>query len=427
MKKLLLLIGALLITSSLAQTEISLATWETGDGAERLKQIADGFMAENPDVKVNIEKVTGSDDPSILVRMASGTAPDIIQTGDFSVRRLALASEGGYLDLAPLIEADPEFNRDNYFPEVFDVGVVDGSIYALGKDFHTTAFYVNTKMFEEAGIEVPAEWTYDDLVEIAQELTLDANGNNALSPDFDPENIVQYGWWHDTNWVRGWQSVPYAYGAEFLSEDGKTATGYLNSEEIATALKLYQDSVHTYHISPSVAAIEAQPGVNLFQSSQAAIQGPTGSWNITPYSENPEISFATVPMPSGPAKQASVICWSGFGVSKDSKHPQEAYEFVKYFSTKGQEIMVELGLTADKALSDKTGRASDPLWSPFVQGIDTLQPLDDFKTAHWVECINMPVSNLLQSIQSPDGADVDIQAELDAMATEADTCLAQPF
>lgn len=422
-----LLIGVVLASFSFAQTEISFATWETGDGAERMKQVVDSFMAENPDIKVNMEQITGADDPSVLVRMASGTAPDVIQSGEFNLKRLALASEGGYLDLAPLIEADTEFKRDNFSPEVFDVGVLGGGVYALNKDFATVAFYANTKMFEEAGIDIPSEWTYDDLIQIAQELTLDANGNNALSPDFDPENIVQYGWWHDVGWVRAWQSVAYGFGAQLLSDDGMTATGYLNSEETAAALKLYQDSVHTYYISPSVAAIEAQPGVDLFAANQAALRGPTGPWMLTGYSENPDLSYTTVPMPSGSAGQKSVICWSGFAVNKNSQNAEAAYKLVKYLATEGQNVFVDHGMTADVALAASTGRENDPIWGAFMNEISNLHPLDDLKTAHWGECVNTPMGTLLQSIQGPDGANIDIQAELDAMAAEADTCLAQPF
>ena len=59
--------------------------------------------------------------------------------------------------------------------------------------------------------------------------------------------------------------------------------------------------------------------------------------------------------------------------------------------------------------------------------IPHLHALDDLKTAHWVECINKPMSNLLQSVQSPDGAGIDVSAELNAIAASADTCLQQPF
>ena len=408
---------------------ISFSSWDTGEGGLRNEQIINQFMEEFPNIDVEVELQDGAEDPSILVRMAAGTAPDVIQTGEFNLKRRALAGEGGFLDLTPFIEADDSFDPfTEYFDTVFNVGMVDGGVYAFNKDFATTAFYVNTDMFDEAGLDLPEEgWTYDDLISLAQELTLDGNGNNALSPDFDASNITQFGWWHATDWVRGWQPLAYSFGAQLLSDDGLTATGYLNSEETTAALEFYQDAVHVHNIAPSTAAIEAQPGVDLFNAGQVAIRGPHGPWQLTGYTENPDLNFATVPTPAGPGGRFSVICWAGFAVNKNTPHPQEAYELVKYFATVGQNTFVDHALTANIALSDASGRDQDPLWSSFVNEIPNLHPLDDLKTAHWVECINTPVSNLMQAIQGPDGAGIDVATELNSIAADADTCLAQPF
>ncbi len=420
--------AAAFMTLAQEPVTITFTTWDTGEGGERIQRVIDQFTEETG-IQVETELQDGADDPAILVRMAAGTAPDVIQTGEFNFKRRALASEGGFLDLTPYIEADEDFNPfEEYYPEVFNVGVIDGKVYAFNKDFATVAFYVNTDMFEEAGIPIPEEgWTYDDLIEIAQELTLDANGNNALSPDFDPENIVQYGWWFPDRWVRGWQAIPYSYGAQLLSDDGLTATGYLNSPEAVAAMKLFQDAVHVYHVSPSVATIDAQPGVDLFAAGQVAIRGPMGPWPMTGYAENPELNFATVPMPAGPEGRWSVICWAGFAVNAKTAHPDESYQLVKYFGTVGQNSFVNWGLTANIAVAEAYGRENDPLWATFVNEIANLHDLDDLKTAHWVECIDTPVASLLGAVQSLDGADVDIQAELDAIAEAADECLAQEF
>ncbi len=413
-----------------AQEEITItfSSWDTGDGALRNEQIINQFMEENEGVIVETELQDDASDPAILVRMAAGTAPDVIMTGEFNLRRRALASEGGFMDLTPFFEEDDEISTDMFYDEVFNVGVLDDKIYAVNKDFATVAFYVNTDMFEEAGIDIPEEgWTYEDLIDIAMELTLDADGNNALSPDFDSDNIVQYGWWDPNDWVRGWQPVAYAHGAQLLSDDGMEATGYLNAEPVAQALELFRASVLEYHISPSTAAIDAQPGVDFFASGQAAIRGPYGPWMLTGYSENPDINFEIVPMPTGPEGRYSVICWAGFAVNRESEYPDEAFDLVKYFATVGQNTYVEHGLSANIQVSEASGKEDDPLWSQFVEEIPNLHPLDDLKTAHWVECIDTPMVDLLESIHGPEGMDIDIQEALDEMAESADECLAQDF
>jgi multiple sugar transport system substrate-binding protein len=202
--------------------------------------------------------------------------------------------------------------------------VIEGRLYAMPQTFATLAFYVNVDMFEAANIPIPDEsWTYDDLVELGKELTLDANGNNANSPAFDPENIVQYGWMvPSAGWLRPWESVVYAHGSTILSDDGRTATGYLNSEGVVQALELYRNANFVWHISPSVAAREAQPGVDLFASGQAAILGPHGPWPIRQYSENPDLNFANVPNPVGPGGRIAVTTWAGHAVNKNTEHPE---------------------------------------------------------------------------------------------------------
>jgi multiple sugar transport system substrate-binding protein len=55
-------------------------------------------------------------------------------------------------------------------------------------------------MLEEAGVD-PAvledlTWNPQDgreFEKLVAQLTIDANGNNGLSPDFDPNNVQQYG------------------------------------------------------------------------------------------------------------------------------------------------------------------------------------------------------------------------------------------
>ena len=70
--------------------------------------------------------------------------------------------------------------------------------------------YYNTDLFDEAGLDYPPAaygepyadgdpWDMDKLAELAMLLTVDANGNDATSPDFDRDNVVQWGFHHQFN------------------------------------------------------------------------------------------------------------------------------------------------------------------------------------------------------------------------------------
>jgi multiple sugar transport system substrate-binding protein len=109
-------------------------------------------------------------------------------------------------------------------------------------------------------------------VELFQKLTLDGNGNNALSPDFDPENVVQWGYtageWPNVNFL----SALYQNGGSFLSEDGSTVT--VNSEAGLKALQQTADLIYTYHVSPPTAGFD---NWQAFGAGAVAIM-PTGTW-----------------------------------------------------------------------------------------------------------------------------------------------------
>src|SRR5690606_8810766 len=72
----------------------------------------------------------------------------------------------------------------------------EGVPVGIPLDNHGRGLWVSLDAFEAAGVDPNMEppTTYEGWVELFQTLTLDANGNNALFEDFDPENVVQWGY-----------------------------------------------------------------------------------------------------------------------------------------------------------------------------------------------------------------------------------------
>jgi hypothetical protein len=104
------------------------------------------------------------------------------------------SANGGWLPQEDLSEAT--FNGMQY----------EGVTYGVPLDNHGRGLWINTGAFENAGVDATAAapTTYEGWVELFQQLTLDANGNNAASADFDPENVAQWGFtvgeWPFVNW-----------------------------------------------------------------------------------------------------------------------------------------------------------------------------------------------------------------------------------
>ena len=176
------------------QVTVTVDDWSSSDRVEYMNQVIDAFMQANPCIKVTLVPVIGDDQNTRrLTMIATNTAPDLIGTGESWIPLYVEA--GGLLDLTPYVSGSDGINPASVFQEkVYDQGFYKGKPYAIAKDYSTSAFYINKKLFDAAGIAYPKEgWNWNDALNIAEQLTLDKNGNNATSPDFDPTNIVQWG------------------------------------------------------------------------------------------------------------------------------------------------------------------------------------------------------------------------------------------
>jgi multiple sugar transport system substrate-binding protein len=74
----------------------------------------------------------------------------------------------------------------------------NGKTVAYSTANEVLALWYNKAMFDAAGIPYPPTsedqaWTWDQFVEVAKQLTIDANGKHPGEAGFDKDNIVQYG------------------------------------------------------------------------------------------------------------------------------------------------------------------------------------------------------------------------------------------
>lgn len=408
--------------------------WSSGDRVEYMNQVVEAFEAEYPCIDVVLEPNIGDDQNTRrLTWLAAGTSPDLMAfPPEWAALYMEASGGTAYIDLEPYITGPNgiEIGVDVY-EDIYKQGFYAGKPVALPKDYSTSAFYINTALFDAAGIPYPTEgWTWDDALEIARELTLDANGNNANSPDFDPNNIVQWGidivndgWW------RAMQSYLQAWGTLTISEDGTTTKGYLNSPEAVAALEWYRDLVFVHHVAPTATQIGAVQGgrVQMFQDGKIAI-GVTfhGPWWQDVFNQTPNLQWTVAPVPAGPGGRASVLMWLGWGISGQSQHPDAAWELLKWLTTEpGQRVFALKALSGNPVVSKEMQREDDPYWGVFIAETKYLGPLEELRSPYYSTCVATPASDLMKRLLAEGGDALDIKAELDALVERADACLAE--
>jgi multiple sugar transport system substrate-binding protein len=303
------------------------------------QQCTDMYMEENTDVTVTLEQ-TGWDDywTGLQTAMVAGDAPDIFtnyigQVPEFLDKNLLV-------DIAPLIE------RDEVDLSIYRSGVElwqrDDQQFGLPKDWDTVAMVYNQDMLDAAGVTVDelnaATWNPDDggtFEEIIARLTLDADGNDGLSPDFDADNVVQYGLIpHGVGGGIGnqhwsWLAVPN--GFDFQPEPWSNEYNY-DAPELVETFEWLRSLWTEKGYAPPFADQESLGANALFLAGEGALVAD-GSWMINSYVDAADVNAGFARLPEGPQGRKSATNSLADSIWTGSENQEAAWEFVQFLAS----------------------------------------------------------------------------------------------
>ncbi len=301
-------------------------------------QQMDLYRQANPEINFEINAVAGASHQEMLLTMiASNTGPDIW----FDANRTTgpLTKRGVTTNLEPFIEADPEWNEDDFIENVWIAQTYDGARWGLPWDSGAMTMAFNKEHFDAAGIEYPdpTVWmTWDEAIELGKQLTLDLDGNTPNDSGFDPARVKQYGLSLDTG--HGRQTYMWANDAEIIAADG---TMPMDSEEFIEAMNWLADLGLEHYVAPSP-AYQAAGEISL-QAGTVAMQH-VGVWLVGRINEA-GVNWGTFQVPYNKTR-VSYGHYSPLCIFSQTAHPQESYDFISWAccSHDGQKILVDLGM-----------------------------------------------------------------------------------
>ncbi|TSA47942.1 MAG: sugar ABC transporter substrate-binding protein [Chloroflexi bacterium] len=309
---------------------ITFSAWGAPEELAVWNQIVADFEAANTNIKVNVEVSDwGAYWDKLKTQLAASTPPDIFAMD--APLFLDYQSRGVLLNLQPYVDQNPDMLKDVY-PQTLSAYQTSDGYYGLPRDFQTIVLFYNKDMFDAAGLAYPtSDWTWEDLRTAAKTLTKDTSGDG---------KIDQYGFVFDQwDMEPGWSEAIWAYGGDIVNADHtKTLIGDPAARQ---AWQLLYDMVFVDKSVPDANTI-GQYGGDLFQAKVAAMM-PMGHWAVPGYNTG-GFKYDVAPMPKGPSGQATSVNSAGFVVAKATKHPQEAFDFIKFvLSQSGQTRLAELG------------------------------------------------------------------------------------
>ena len=387
--------------SNLSAT-IRFTTWDNKTMFPYLGAIFNHMHKTYPNIKVKIEAYPDSS-VKLITQIATGTGPDVIQIGQQDVPFFVL--KGALVDLDSYMRRD-HLSKDMWYPAVYNMGVVDGKLYALTKDYATLAVFYNKDLFKAAHVPFPkAGWTWNDLLQDARKLTVVKGGR-----------IVQWGVSLPGDWLDPVEPLIYEFGGRPISPDGKKIEGYLNSPQTIKAMQFYMDMFNKYHVAPTPAEQKAFSNLDMFSSGKVAMNY-TGPWQITTWLQNKNFHFGVAPAPSMNGKAYSNICWAGFSMSARTKQQEASWQVTKALGgPDGSSVFARWALPGVKAVAVAQHIDKDPYRGVFVEEVhhaipskpgDTLSP--DGNAA-----LDQPFNNAFDHLAAHPGASV--KAALDEAA-----------
>jgi multiple sugar transport system substrate-binding protein len=304
------------------------------------KQLIKSFNASHPNIKVVYDHTAYEGArQAFSVKLASGNPPDIV--GPLGVGGAA-AFEGQWLDLQPYVDKD-KIDLSQYDQAMVDLYKAGGQgLLGIPFAIYPSELYYQRDMFDEAGLEYPpakygekykmpdgstVDWSYDTLRHVAMQLTLDRSGKNATEAGFDPTKIVQYGFEPQRDDLRQMAAANFGAG-RLVADDGKTAQ---IPDAWAAAWKWVYDGTWKDHFIMTDQVFRTPAfngGDTAFDSGKVAMQ-ENFLWNVccvTHAGGNWDLGA----LPSYNGKVTAALNVDTFRITKGSKHPDEAFEFLRY-------------------------------------------------------------------------------------------------
>ncbi|MBI9048907.1 MAG: sugar ABC transporter substrate-binding protein [Anaerolineaceae bacterium] len=381
---------------------------DTAETREMHYQLARAFEETHPNTKVAVSLFPSRGFATrVLTAIAAGQGPDVW----YHYWSPDIASQGFLEDLTPYMENDGLNPEELWFPIGAIRGEYEGKYYAVPRDATGYVFLYNKDIFDGAGVEYPQEgWTSADLREKAIAVTDAGNNIYGLS-------TIDSGWFQ-------WHPFSFNLGADFVSLDGKTVSGYMDTPEAINAMKYVLDLAATDKVS-APAGLADQFGLD-FLSGQIGMFGMT-TWEVPLFLEQVDFEYGVI---APPAFEDGVeeIPWTDsymFYMNSDSAYKSRVWDFMKFLSGyDGGVLMAEAGIwtPAIPQIWEEMGWLEDPILGPIYAELEKpARVLNYERSQFYWDC----VGGIFDTVTTGyiDEGNTDLESIVPPLVVDAQECL----
>jgi multiple sugar transport system substrate-binding protein len=285
----------------------------------------------------------------ITIEASGSEGPDATQV--YSLSASALASKRMISDLMPYLKKDNKAQLlDDLYPQYRDYYNFKGAQVGLTMIGSPHNMYYNRNHIAEAGLKDPWEqfknkhWTWDTYLEYAQKLTRQRGGQQCWGVMPTDRNTYRMA------------LVVWGNGGDVWNKD--VTETRLHEDAATEPMQLQMDLTGRYHVTPSDDEYGKQmEGDELVGWYAGRLSITNGQRLYVPDMEK-SASFdkGHVPWPAGKKGRFNSDGFNAFGIYARTKHPDASWQFVRFLSTTGHEVI----LLAGASLPIRAAMRSDP-------------------------------------------------------------------
>ncbi len=288
---------------------------------ELYEPLLEEFQTENPSIKVELVSLEDSttfptnEMPEDNLLEVASSRTDVFQAWSYLTE--ADQASRYLLDLAPYIEAEPGMTSADFYPQTLSISQRDNGTWVLPTSFSPALLYYNKDIFDEAGLDYPtAEWTQDDFLQAAKQLT---QRDGEL---FTQQGFADYGNWGLDLFVRAALDSPNV--------------NMLTSPEMIEAASWYADLALEHGVMRSLPSMSS---ANSSVDGNSIKAGNVAMWTDSPmyallYKRPVNLASFDWGVTAVPSPYASTVVLPSdlLAISRNAADPGASWQWIEFLS-----------------------------------------------------------------------------------------------
>lgn len=295
--------------------------WGPDEYIETAKKLVDQFNSENPGIKVQYQSIPWTNwYQRFTTSLASGTAPDISTGGAYQA--FQFFDNDNILPIDDVIEEwRKEGKLDDFNPGYIEFMKYKDHYVALPWGIDIRIWVYRKDLFEKANVAVPANW--QEIRDAAKKLTGGGVYGFVASGDLTGSEYVP--------------TLMLNNGGGIFTENKEV--DMLNERNMEAA-QFIADLVKDGSVNPASGGFKDADMDKSFIQGNAAIMMQTPGF-VDSYPDLRD-KIGVMDPPAGPHGEKATLDWvNNIMIYKQTKHPKEAKQFLKWWSENSKALFVE--------------------------------------------------------------------------------------